>query len=218
MVLLALLSWNRASMVLTVAAPAFALVSCIRLPPPRGPFFSALLPLLVLGFVVEAVGLCTAWFGIHNSSVFNVYVVAEFLLVLRLVAIARPGPKWPLYLTALSGITAMAWNWSRWRSLDFLLTEGVSVLALLLCVWLLVLLWHLSENSLIALGKVPSFWVFTGLLLYFGALFPVIGPLRYLYSDHPALAFYLYTIVQTLSFVRYGLIGYGCILEARTRP
>lgn len=218
MVLLAVLSWNKVSLLLTIAAPAFAVVSCIRLRPPRAPLFSALLPLVALGFVVEAIGLCTAWFGIHNSSVFNAYVVAEFLLVLRLVAIARPGPKWPLYLTALSGITAMAWSWSRWRSLDFLLTEGVSVSALLLCAWLLVLLWRLSEHSLIALGKVPSFWVFTGLLLYFGALFPVIGPLRYLYSDHPALAFYLYSIVQALSLVRYGLIGYGCLLEARSRP
>ncbi len=218
MALLAVLSWNKATLLLQVAAPAFAMVTCIRLRTPRGPIFSALLPLLALGFVVESIGLYTSSFGIHNTSMFNAYVVAEFLLVLRLVAVAWPGPKWPLVLTALLGIAAVTWSWSRWRSLDFLLTEGVSVMALLLCGWMLVLLWRLSEHSMVALSKVPSFWVFTGLLLYFGALFPVIGPLRYLYSDHPALTFYLYSIVQALSVVRYGMIGYGCILEARTRP
>ena len=89
--------------------------------------------------------------------------------------------------------------------------------SLLLTIWALVLLWWLSEESRAPLAKVPQFWVLTALLVFYGSLFRIIGPLRLLYEDSPQLANYLYNIVKILSYVSYGLIGYGCILEARAR-
>lgn len=167
------------------------------------------MPLLGVDLLAEVYGTCTTLQGLRNTTFFNAIAVLEFLLVLRLLATFRPGRKWPFTITAVLGLAGWYWSWSRWKSLDFLLTEGVAIASLLLTIWTLVLLWRLSEESRTPLAKVPEFWVLTALLVFYGALFPIIGPLRMVYRDSPQLASYLYTIVQALSVVRYGLIGYG---------
>lgn len=211
------MDWFHVGLFLSVASTAFALACCLRMRRPWRKFFSALLPVLVIDFLAEVYGACTALQGLRNTTFFNVFLVLEFLLVLRLLATLWPGRKWPFVITALLGLVGWAWSWSRWRSLGFLLTEGVAITSLLLTIWTVVLLWQLSEESRIPLAKVPEFWVLTALLFFYGALFPIIGPLRLLYEDSPKLANYLYTIVQVLSWVRYGMIAYGCILEARAQ-
>ncbi len=175
------------------------------------------MPLLWLDFLAEVYGTCTALQGLRNTTFFNAFAVVEFLLVLRLLATLRSGSKGLFVITALLGLLGWCWSWSRWRSFDFLLTEGISITSLLLTLWTLVLLWQLSEESRTPLVKVPELWVLTALLVFYGTLFPIIGPLRLLYDGSPELAGYLYNIVKVLSWVRYGLIGYGCILEARER-
>ncbi len=209
------MDWSFVLLLVSDVCIAFALGCCLRIPRPRSRFFNALLLVLGLDLFTEMAGLFIVWQGHYNTALYNVCMVLEFLLVLRLFAMQRPARIRFLAVTALLGIGAWVWSWSRWRSLNFLLTEGFSVAGLLITGWAVVLLWRLSEESRIALGKVPSFWVLTAMLVFFGALFPVIGPLRVIYADSPILAGYLYTIVNLLSIARYGLIAYGCILEAR---
>ncbi len=211
------MDWLRSFSFLATISIAFSLWCCLRLGSSRRTFFSALLPLLCADLLAELYGNYTAHQGLRNTTFYNAFAVFEFLLVLRLLATLRPGNKWPFTITALLGLAGWYWSWSRWRSFDFLLTEGVSIASLMLTIWALVLLWKLSEESRVPLAKVPEFWVLTALLVFYGSLFPIIGPLRMLYEDAPQLAFYLYVIIQVLSVVRYGLIGYGCILEARAR-
>lgn len=206
------------SLLVTIASVTFAFWCCLRIKRPRRAFFSALLVLLCADQLAEIFGGCTAAQGIRNTLFYNVFIFLEFLLVLRLLMTLWPGSKWAVATTALLGMGGWAWSWSRWQSLDFLLTEGIAIASLLLTIWIVVLLWRLSEESRTPLAKVPEFWVLTALLVFYGALFPIIGPLRLLYEGSPQLAKYLYTIIQVLSLVRYGLIGYACILEARKRP
>lgn len=217
MVLLASFSWSNIPTMIVVIAPTLAFLGCLRIHRPRRRFFSALLLLLGLDSLAELVGYYIAKQGLHNTPIYNVFVVVEFLVVLRLLATQKRGKKWPFIITAALGLAGWCWSWSRWRSLDFLLTEGVSIASLLLTIWILVFLWQLSEESRTPLAKVPEFWVLTALLVFYGGLFPIIGPLRLLYEDSPQLAYYLYSIIQVLSVVRYSLIGYGCVLEARVR-
>lgn len=219
MVFLAAFTWSRMLTLIVVIAPTLAFGCGLSVHRPRRPYFSALLLLLGLDAIAELTAYSISRQGLHNTVFYNVFVVLEFLLVLRMLAILRRGGQWPFIITALLGLLGWCWSWSRWKSLDFLLTEGVSVASLLICLWALVLLWQFSEESDVPLSKKPEFWVLTAMLVFYGALFPIIGPLRLLYEDSPQLAYYLYTIVQILSVARYGLIGYGCILEARAgRP
>ncbi|HQV37742.1 MAG: hypothetical protein IPO60_02935 [Flavobacteriales bacterium] len=211
------MDWSHIPILISDASIVFALWSCLRIKRPRQQFFSILLLVLVIDFLTELVGYFAIREGLRNAPMYNVFAVVEFLLILRLLAVLRPGSKWPFIITAFLGLAGWTWSWSRWRSFDFLLTEGISMASLLITLWVVVLLWRLSEESRTPLGKVPEFWVLTALLVFYGALFPIIGPLRLLYEDSPQLASYLYSIVQVLSVVRYGLIGYGCILEARAR-
>jgi hypothetical protein len=68
----------------------------------------------------------------------------------------------------------------------------------------------------------PLFWLLLGLLAYFGGLFPIIGPLKFLESTSPMLTFNLYLTITVLSVLRFLLTGTACLLERRrlmnTRP
>ncbi|MEO5585347.1 MAG: hypothetical protein ABIQ75_07830 [Flavobacteriales bacterium] len=211
------MDWFHFSFLLNVVSPAFALLCCLRIRRPRHAFFTALLPLLWVDLLAEVYGTHTALQGLRNTTFYNGVSVLEFLLILRLLATHRRGSRWSFTITAFAGLLGWYWSWTRWRSLDFLLTEGISIAGLLITLWALVLLWWLSEESSTPLAKVPQFWVLTALLVFYGSLFPIIGPLRMLYEDSPQLANYLYNIVNVLSCVSYGLIGYGCILEERAQ-
>ena len=97
----------------------------------------------------------------------------------------------------------------------FLLTDAIMITALLLTIAILGTLWRLADSSERPLHREPMFWLLIGLLAYFGGLFPIIGPLKYLQATSPTLSFNLYLIINLLAVLRYLLTGVACILERR---
>ena len=107
--------------------------------------------------------------------------------------------------------------WSTWLhgGVNTLLTEGAVVIALVLALLTVAFLVDLARQSEQVLQRVPVFWLFMGLLVYFGGLLPVVGLVRVLYVQFPELAARLWTILPVLTVVRYLLAAQACRLEAR---
>ncbi|MBK8531072.1 MAG: hypothetical protein IPL64_04165 [Flavobacteriales bacterium] len=98
----------------------------------------------------------------------------------------------------------------------FLMTEVILGYAIVLCVVSLAVLWSIANTSDRALQRVPEFWIFMGLLLFFCGMIPVIGLIRFIFYDDPHLAAQLYHIMFVLIILRYGIDIYACLLAART--
>lgn len=195
----------------------FAFINCLRIPGPRGPVFGPLVVLLGIESVVECVGAYTSTQGIRNSPIFNAYVLVEFVLLLWLVFRLRP--QWRTALGAALVMGVGVWALSFWRrgNAHFMFTDAIMVISLLLAVFFLVLLWQLAETSDEPLTRRSHFWLFLGLVVYFGALFPIIGPLEYLWASYPALTRNLYVVITVLALTRHVLTGVAVVTERRHR-
>ena len=96
--------------------------------------------------------------------------------------------------------------------MDFLLIEGALLIALVLSFTLMATLWDLANTSERRLGNVPEFWLFMGLLLYFGGMMPVVGLVKFIFDEDPAVAKRLWMILPVLCTLRYALTAYACHL------
>ncbi len=205
-----------------VASVGFALVACLLVPRWwASPLRWVLVPLAV-SFLLETTGTFTARLGINNTLLYNLYQPFEFAMLLLFMRQWRP--EWHRKLLAAGALGLAAWAviWDLNRPVEFLLTEAIVATALLQTVVVLAALWHLADRSEQPLWREPMFWLLLGLLAYFGGLFPIIGPLRFLEKTSPMLTFSLYLIITILSVLRSLLTGIACLLERRrqltTRP
>jgi hypothetical protein len=205
-----------------VVSALFALVACLLVPRWwSSPLRWVLVPLFV-AFLLETTGTYTARLGINNTLLYNLFQPFEFVMLLLFIHQLRP--EWRRKLLAAGALGLAVWvvSWNLNEPTEFLLTEAIVFTALLLTTASLGALWQLAERCEVPLLREPLFWLLLGLLAYFGGLFPIIGPLKFLESTSPMLAFNLYLTITVLSVLRFLLTGTACLLERRrlmnTRP
>jgi len=200
---------------LLIAVIAIALVAALQLPRGKWRLSSVLAISIALALLVEVVGAILVIAGATNNVLYNSAAVLEFFLILRVVYLFRP--DWSAYVLVLAvlGLIAMVMDASMQDPSVFLLVEGVMILSMILCIVLIRSLWSLANTSEEPLGLVPEFWLFIGLLVYFGGMMPVIGLIRFVFQQDQELAARLYVIIPYLCMVRYGLTAYACILQRR---
>ena len=201
--------------ILMVSLMLAALVACWRVPSGAWRLRDVLLASISLGLSTETLALLVHHLSRNNCIVYNVCVPFEFLLLLWLIFRFRPQWRTSLAVAAVIGCLAMVVD-GRFRDpFMFLLTEGVVVIAAVLTVVLLAALWSLAGSSWEPLPKVPEFWLFMGLLVYFGGMVPYIGMLRFVFRQNEDLAAKLFVVMPALCIARYALITAACIIQAR---
>lgn len=171
-----------------------------------------------LALVLEVVGLAMMKSGYGTIVLYNIFQPLEFILIMGMIAYSRPERRRGIAVGALIGMTAWVWCWSDSGSLDFLLIEGALVMALVLSFTLMNTLWHMANTSALPLAQVPEFWLFLGILVYFGGLMPVVGMIRFVFDEDPKLAGRLWMILPVLCAIRYSLTTLACHVAARKVP
>lgn len=201
---MALYHLRTALMLLSIS---IALVAFARMRSPRPRAFLLTGLIAVLALPTEALGYWTTLRHINNSVLYNVFTWLEFLVLLAMVHAQHPLWRNTLVGVGVLGTAVMAVIASHAGTLRVILIEGIVVMALLLALTLGALLWSVANTSVVPLHRVPVFWLFMGLLLYFGALPPVVTLARAV-SD-PSIATTLWTIVPMLCILRYLLTAYA---------
>lgn len=196
---------------------AFALWQWYRMGT-RTPLFRLLGLLIGLALFTETAGILLRQSGFGNDLLYNLFALAEMLILLAMAHELHP--EWRAWLAAAAGagVAAMALCWFWHRGSGFLLTEGIVAIALLLTAVCLAVLWSLAQNSRESLVKVPEFWLFMGLLIYFGGMPPLMGVVRHIYETDHQLARQLYGIIPTICIIRYLFTAVACGMAARPRP
>jgi len=198
-----------------VVSVLFALVCCLGVPGWRSSPYRWVLPPLAVGALLETAGTWTSQLGITNTVLYNLYLPFEFMMLLLLIQLLHPEWRTRVRVALVLGLAAWATSWWMNEPMAFLLTDAIMELALLLTIALLGTLWRLADSTEQPLQREPLFWLFLGLLVYFGGLFPIIGPLKYFEATSPILSFNLYLIINVLAVLRYLLTGVACLLERR---
>ena len=113
-------------------------------------------------------------------------------------------------------VGAMSWDFvDRDADPHIFLGRGIVLSAVVLTLVLMVVLWNLAQTSVVPLQHVPGFWLFMGLLVYFGCMSPILTIIDRVYAQDPALAQRLYQIMPMLGITRYAITAFACKL-ART--
>jgi len=161
---------------------------------------------------VEIVGFFMMFKG-NNVILYNYYVLFEFLTLHILFYIAIPKLKYVFITSLVLGLVVMLGLSIYQNGWDFLLTEGIMILAFIVSVISFLSLWHMAQKSIVPLYQVSEFWLFMGFLVYFGGIIPVMGMMRYLYADSPELTTKLYGIINVVAILRYLLTALACHKE-----
>ncbi len=198
------------SMLLAMAA---AWLACLRVPAPAWPLRNILLASISLAIATEAAALVGLFHFRANSIVYNCCAPVEFLLLLYLIHRVRPHWGMALGIAAVIGCIAMVVDGFFQDPLAFVLVEGVLVISALMSIILLAALWSVATRSDVSLYRVPEFWLFMGMLLYFGGMVPYIGMIRFLFQRNPVLAEQVAVLMPLLCIGRYALTGAACIMQ-----
>lgn len=191
------------------------LIAWWRIPPPRDRVFGVLAAITALAFVVEVAGTACASRLVNNSILYNTFSWMEFIAVLVLIYLHDVRWRASLLLGGIIGTAGVVWCAWMYDPFTFLLTEGILIMALVLALLLLAVLWQMARTSSVPLHRVPEFWLFMGLLVYYGGLTPVVGVIHYVFTDDQALANQLWSIMPLLCILRYLLATFACVLKAR---
>lgn len=194
-----------------------ALVLAWRIEGRRGPFFSRVLLLLGLALGVEVVGTVTSRMSLPNALLYNLYAALEFALLMDMVRVLRPRWQPGLVVVSLTGLVSLGCAALMIGPTHQLAVEGLLVIGVLSSGVFLCLLVDLSRTAETAMWRIPVIWFFTGALLYFGGIIPVLGSWHTMTVLDARLADTLYGIVVGLAVVRYGLAGVACALEQHRR-
>jgi|GEM_PF-676277 len=170
--------------------------------------------LTAIALGIECVALWLAMRHIPNVTIYNTFDLLEFVMVLAMVNAMYP--RWSTMLALVGAAGTLAMGICLWSNsgLTFLLTEGIVAMYIPLTGVCLAVLWKLALSSRIPLQRVPEFWLFLGMLAYFGGVPPIVGAERYLYMNDHALAQRLYSIIPFLALVRYVLTAVACSMAA----
>ncbi|MBL7951136.1 MAG: hypothetical protein JNM62_05400 [Flavobacteriales bacterium] len=204
---------------LMLAVMLLALVQYLRTAAPRPPGIKLLGLLTAIALVVEVGGYLTTLRLWNNSVLYNVFITTEFCILLQALERQLPRLRKTFRAIGLLGIAALAAvligrRGDLWSAL---LSENIALFALLLAVAAALALWHVANTSSVPVQRVPLFWIGMGLLLYFGALSPVVILAQVVRSADPLMAAMLWTIMPVLCALRYLLTTYGFHLQATTQ-
>ncbi len=185
------------------------------MPRPRSRHFSLLGVVIVLALAVESYGGVLNAKGLNNSIAYNLFNILESLLFLLIVHAIQPRLK--VLLIVAAGMIAAAYflDLSKGRSSPTLLHDAIVFAAMLQAIFCMAVLWHLAQSTQAPLVRVPEFWLFLGLLIYFAGIVPVIGFQRFIYLRDWPTASRLYKIVPALCITRYLLAAYACNIAGR---
>jgi hypothetical protein len=208
-------AWLLLKETLMVVTIAWAFITCLRIPHRTGTLYAPLAWLLGLALLVESVGTWMSYHGRNNGFIYNFYMLLEYSMLLWIIWRYRPAWRAPLQLAWLIGSGTWLGNLLLRGDMAFFFTATYVVMCFLLAGCCLLLLWHLADRSTRPLHQVPEFWLFLGLMLYTGAMAPLIGPLEQLYGTYPDLTRNLYVIISVLGYQRYVLAAVACMLVRR---
>lgn len=201
--------------VLVIALLFTAVVLWWRIPGRPRPLFAILGPLLHASLVLEVYGLWSTIDCANTSPFYNSYQILEFVLVLWMGWQVLPKGRGWYMAAAVVGVLAFAAGIWSYGGLDFLLVESILVLAALQAILCAIVLWHLAYQGSEPLVRMPSFWLFMGLLAYFGGVVPAVGTARWLNAYDPDMGFALWTLVQWLAVARFVSTCVACAMERR---
>jgi hypothetical protein len=207
--------WLMTSAVTMILVMVVAYAMLLRVPRHRWRLHGLLHASIGLALVVEVVGRVMASNSMNSIALYNLFLPVEFLLVLGMVAQVRPAWRWRLVAGAAIGLAGWAGCWIMTRSLSFLLIEGALLISLVLSFTLMATLWSLANTSERPLARVPEFWLYMGMLVYFGGMMPVVGLVKFIFDQDPLVAARLWMILPVLCMVRYALTAYACRMAAK---
>lgn len=198
---------------LMLLAMVAAWLACVRVPASAWPLRNILLASISLAIATEVAALVGMYHFRANSIVYNCCAPVEFLVLLYLVRRFRPHWGMALGAAAVAGCLAMVVDGFFQDPMAFVLVEGVLVISSLMSIVLLAALWSLATRSETPLYRVPEFWLFMGMLLYFGGMVPYIGMVRFLFRLNPVVAEQFSMLMPLLCIGRYALAGAACIMQ-----
>lgn len=207
--------------VLLLSALTLALICAWCVPRPRGAFYTRLLALTVVEWAVELTGAVTAHLGVRNVLLYDLYIAVEFTMLMDLVRLLRPGWTVVLRIALAIGLLTVAYGtWQNgWSGFAW---EGIFTIGVLCSAVFLWLLVDLARTSTEPLWRLPVFWLFTGLLLYFSGIVPFIGAAKILHTLDRQQYRTMHLIVTALAMVRFVCTALSCHMERqrvlRTSP
>lgn len=192
-----------------------ALIACWRVRSDGWLLRNVLLASIIWGMATEVTAVLVTRLAHANSIVYNLCVPVEFLLLLWMVKRYRPHWRGWLSLAAVAGCMAMLVDGYLQSPTQFIEVEGILLISAIMTIVLLAALWSMANISKEPLQKVPEFWLFMGLLIYFGGMVPFIGIVRFVFRQDAALAQKLYVVMPLLVIGRYALTTAACVMQAR---
>ncbi len=201
--------------VLMIASIAITTVLCAVLGKRRTTLFTVLFGLASLAALLELFGLFSALHRIDNTPAYNVFIAIEFLLVLVMVRIERPQWSRWVMLAGASGLLAYTAVLATNGLGKGVRVEAVLIIAAIGSLMILCVLWSYAQQSTVALHRLPGFWIFAGLLIYYGCLIPLLGLNRYVMKGDRNLAMIMWSITTVLTIIRYAMASYACWLQRR---
>ena len=198
-----------------LAVMILAFVAVLRVPRGRWSLTGLVGLLTGLAIAVEVGARFLVLSGSSNNILYNVFIPLEFLLVLLLLYRVRP--RWRAFWVAGAsvGLLGAGLSYGLGLSNDFLIVEAALLVSLILGIGLMAVLWDLANTSDRSLAQLPSFWLFMGLLLYFGGMTPVLVLIRFIFDQDQALAGRLWQIAPVLCVIRYVFTAFAAVVATR---
>lgn len=168
---------------------------------------------LAIATAVESRALFLSAHHIPNLWLYDLYVPAEFVLLLGYVAGRLPqrwqrSLVWPTLL-----LMAVAYGVDLKMRYPGGFVSGAFICgSLVLVAALLVLLYDLALRVDRALVHQPLFWTFLGLVLFFSGMVPVLGLLNQLNDEDAGLMKTLFHANHVLFALRYGALVIACAI------
>jgi len=203
--------------ILLLLSMGTALAFWIRIPVPRRPVFRVVGLLIGVGLLVELTGAALALHSVNNNAMYNGYTLVDCLLALLICYLMVPERALVVGVGAALVLGAMAWDFfDQGADPHVFLDRGIVLSAVVLTLVLMAVLWQLAQTSAVPLHQVPGFWLFMGLLIYFGCMSPILTIIDRVYAHDHALAQRLYQIMPVLCIARYAITAFACKLERGT--
>lgn len=198
-------------------AALFASTCALTLWGGREPLQRLLLAWVLISSTTEFIGIATGLVGIVNVAVFNVFILVEFVLLLRLVSL------WPRGRAARSpwllGGFGVIWTVEMWHigARPQFVIYAFLLATLVYVAFYLLLLWDMVNEHRGPLSRHAPFWLCLSVLLFFGGAAPIIGSVNYFIRVDRALANQLYWGVRILAVIKFVLMGITCLKARPTK-
>lgn len=179
----------------------------------RKPWFLILGFELILTAIVELNSFLMSSSGVSNHSIYNIYLIFDFIAIMSLMMLMVNMKKWGFKLFLVSAPVLGLFFWELLiQKQDFVfatVTLIVSGFALaLMAVIALIILNNREEKLIIYRGE---FWVLSSIMLYFLCISPIFGLIEMFSLDNSHVGI-LYFANDILFVLRYVLLGIGLII------